>query len=400
MAIMRINREHTRLIMTGLSALLISSLAAMYAGINLGEGRSLLALIPGLMVLVPPTIGLRGNIAGTMASRLSSSIHLGEFEASIRRGSVLGDNLWASFGLTVILGFFVGVASYVVSLAFGLPVIGLLDLALISLVTAIISGILIMAFSVVISLLCYRLKLDLDMIAAPTVTTAGDIVTIPVLILVAGLIVGLPGVIRWGLFTGILICCTVLLLVSGRQSERVREIESQSLIVLLPLTILPTLAGIVYSTDLDALIAFAAILILIPSFAGGCGSIGGILCSRLSTLMHTGLIDPTPVPSREAAPEFWMAYLYTLILLPFMGAVAHIISQILHLPSPGLVSMVTIATIAGVLLMTLVMGVAYLTAALSFRYGYDPDNYGIPVVTGIIDLTGAMILMGVIQMMI
>lgn len=400
MANVRIDSGHVRLILTGLAALLISSLASMYAGITLGEGRSLLALIPGLMVLVPPTINMRGSIAGAMASRLSSSMHLGEFEVSVHWGSVLGDNIWASFGLTVILGFFIGIVSYMVSLVFGLPVIGLLDLTLISLTTAVISGILIMAFSVAISVLSYRLELDLDMIAAPTVTTAGDIITIPVLLLVAGWIIALPGTIRGALCAGILICSTILVLIAGRRSIRVREIESQSLVVLLPLIIIPTLAGIAYSTELEALIAFAALLVLIPPFAGGCGSIGGILVSRLSTLMHTGLIDPAPLPSREAAGDFAMAYLYTLILLPFMGAVAHLIGQILGLPTPGLVPMIAIATSAGLLLMTIVVGVAYLTATLSFRYGYDPDNYGIPVVTCVIDLAGAVILMAIIQMMI
>ncbi|MHC1625930.1 MAG: magnesium transporter [Methanoculleaceae archaeon] len=400
MAMVRIDRGRGRLIATGLAAVLLSSLTAMYAGFSLAEGRNLLAVTPGLMVLVPPALNMRGSIAGVMTSRLSSSMHLGEFETSFHTGSVLWVNIWASFGLTVIVGCFIGIVSYASCFLFGLPVIDLIPLTQISLSTAIISGILIMAFSVGLSLLTYRLGLDLDMIAAPIVTTAGDIITVPVLLLVAEWITGLSGMVRGILFAGTLISCTALILLAVRRSQEVRKIESQSLVVLLPLVILPTLAGVSYSFDLDVLIAYAAILTLIPPFADGCGNIGGILCSRLSTLMHTGQIDPEILPSRGVMPEFGTAYLYTVILLPLTGAVVHLISQACSLSSPGLVTMIAITTIAGLILMTFIIGVSYLIAALSFRYGYDPDNYGIPVVTCFIDLTGAVILVWVIQMML
>ncbi len=61
-----------RLILTGLLALLVTTAAGSIAGIYLGSAADVLALIPGLMVLLPASIDMRGNISGVFASRLSS----------------------------------------------------------------------------------------------------------------------------------------------------------------------------------------------------------------------------------------------------------------------------------------------------------------------------------------
>jgi len=47
-----------------------------------------------------------------------------------------------------------------------------------------------------------------------------------------------------------------------------------------------------------------------------------------------------------------------------------------------------------------VIGVAYITASLSFRYGLDPDNFGIPVITSLIDLIGAAALVAMIDLLL
>ena len=100
--------SRTRLVMTGLVALLLSALAASVAGMYLGSVRDVLDLLPGLMVLLPPSINMRGSISGVLASRLSSSMHLGEFEVDFGKLSVLGGNIRASFVATVLIAFVLG----------------------------------------------------------------------------------------------------------------------------------------------------------------------------------------------------------------------------------------------------------------------------------------------------
>jgi len=53
-----------------LAALLVSSAGDLLAGVTLGAISDTLALLPGLLVLVPAAIGMRGNIFGALGSRL------------------------------------------------------------------------------------------------------------------------------------------------------------------------------------------------------------------------------------------------------------------------------------------------------------------------------------------
>ena len=392
--------SQNRLILTGLGALLVSAAASSVAGIYLGSVREVLGLIPGLMVLLPSIIDMRGNIAGVLASRLSSSMHLGEFSIDFQEGCVLGDNIRASFVVTVLIAFVLGIFAYVASRIFGLPVVGIADLVLISVVSGIISGLVVMGITVIIALASYRYGLDLDMIAAPTVTTSGDIVTLPILVLSAVFVMLLSPLARLALGTVVVVVAIAAILYTRRRSEGIGTVVRENLSLLIPLSVLGTLAGLTYSLNLDNLVAFAVFLVLIPPFMGGLGSIGGILGSRLSTGMHTGELNPSFLPERGVVHHFIISYLYTLILLPLLALIAHSAAVLMGLNSPGLGMLVTISLVAGLVVMTLVNGAAYVTASLSFRYGLDPDNFGIPVITSLIDLIGAATLVAVIDLLL
>ncbi len=392
--------SQSRLILTGLGALLVSAIVLSIAGIYLGSVSEVLALIPGLLVLLPSIIHIRGSIAGVFASRLSSAMHLGEFSIEFGEGSVLGDNIRASFVVTILLAFVIGIFSYVGSRIFGSPVIGVTDLVLISVVTGIVAGVIVTAVTLLIALASYRYGLDLDMIGAPTVTTSGDIVTLPILILSATFVMLLSPAMRL-ILGGIMVAATVAAVIYTRhRPEGIRPIVRENLALLIPLSVLGTLAGLTYSYNLDALMTIAVFLILIPPFTGVLGSIGGILGSRLSTGMHTGELNPSFLPERGVVHHFIISYLYTLILLPLLALIAHGAAVLMGLNSPGLGMLVAISLAAGLVVMTLVNGVAYVTASLSFRYGLDPDNFGVPVITSLIDLIGAAALVTAIGLLL
>ncbi|HOD85549.1 MAG TPA: magnesium transporter [Methanoculleus sp.] len=390
----------SRLILTGLAALLVSAAVSSVAGIYLGSVRENLLLIPGLMVLLPSIIHIRGSIAGVLASRLSSAMHLGEFSVDFGEGSVLGDNIRVSFVVTILIAFVLGIFAYVASWIFGYPVIGVTDLVLISVVTGILAGTVVTGITLLIALASYRYGLDLDMIAAPTVTTFGDIITLPILMISAAFVMLLDPLARL-ILGGVAVGLTVAAIIyTLHRPEGIGPTVRENIGLLIPLSVIGTLAGLTYSSSLDILVTTAAFLILIPPFTGILGSIGGILGSRLSTGMHTGEINPTFIPEGNVAHHFIISYLYTLILLPLLALIAHGAAVLMGSNSPGPVMLVIISLAAGLIVMTLVIGVAYITASLSFRYGLDPDNFGIPVITSLIDLIGAAALVAMIDLLL
>ena len=231
-------------------------------------------------------------------------------------------------------------------------------------------------------------------------TTAGDIVTLPVLVVTTLFFVTLAPFILNILFGIIILLTAACVVYSVYLDEPVFEINREILPLLLFLSFVGTLAGLTYTLDLERIIEFAVFLIIIPPFTGLCGSIAGILCSRLATGMHMGEIDVKVCPERPVIEQFGGSYLYALFVFPLIGLIAQGASGLMGIVSPGLPELIIICTVSGMIVITIVNLIAYATAGLSFRYGLDPDNFGIPVITSTIDLVGAGILVAVINILI
>src|SRR5690348_15953425 len=68
----------------GFVALLISAGTGLIAGITLGKISTTIEELPGLIILVPAAVGMRGNVFGALGSRLGTSVHAGTFRLTAR----------------------------------------------------------------------------------------------------------------------------------------------------------------------------------------------------------------------------------------------------------------------------------------------------------------------------
>ncbi len=383
--------------LTGFITLIVSVTLSFAAGIYLGAVNEILLLIPGLMVMVTPSINMRGAVAGILTSHLSSSMHMGTFSTSLASDTELGDNLRSSLIMTIILSVALAVFGKLICLLTGTEVIGLFEMIIISVISGIVAGIVVTAVGVGVSLLCYKRNNDLDMVGAPAVTTIGDIVTLPCLVVTATHLMNLPpvGMMLLGSVILVLIIWAVVSVLRG--TVLMKDILKEGLPLLVPLSLLGTVAGVLYTNQLESLIAAAAVLILISPFMNGCGSVGGILTSRIGTEMHMGLIDAKAVPQPLVWRHFLENYIYAMVLLPLMGFIVHFAALGLDISTPGLLPLVLLSLIAGLLVVTVMNLLGYYTAVITYRVGFDPDNFGVPVVTSSIDLIGATALIVVMM---
>src|SRR5438132_2534256 len=167
----------------GFSALLISSGGELLAGVTLGSIQHTLEQLPGLLVLIPAAIGMRGNIFGALGSRLGTTIHTGTFTLSRRRSTVVGQNVLSALTLTFVVSLALAALAKSIALAFDLRAISLLDFVVISMVGGIVSSVVVLAITVAVAAGSARYGWDMDSVAAPVITAAGDMVTLPSLFL-------------------------------------------------------------------------------------------------------------------------------------------------------------------------------------------------------------------------
>src|SRR5438094_9856752 len=102
----------------GFVALLLSSGGDLVAGLTLGGITHTLEALPGLLVLVPAAIGMRGNVFGALGSRLGTAIHTGTFRLSRRANTVVGQNVLAALALTMSISLVLAILAKAVAVGF------------------------------------------------------------------------------------------------------------------------------------------------------------------------------------------------------------------------------------------------------------------------------------------
>lgn len=159
-----------------LASELISVTGGLLAGTMLALATNQIALIPGLFILLPGFLEMRGNISGTLAARLGSGLWTGALKPRIKHNSILRGNLIADVVLAIAVSFVLGLVAYFASWAF----FGIQNIALIyiSVIAGILSNVLEIPATVLATFWLFRHGHDPGNIMGPYVTTIGDIISI------------------------------------------------------------------------------------------------------------------------------------------------------------------------------------------------------------------------------
>jgi mgtE-like transporter len=375
-----------------LVALGLNSSTSFVAGAFLGSITGTLERYPGLLVLVPAAIGLRGNIFGSFGNRLSTSIHAGTFRWSLRSETVLGQNVLASMLLTMAISLALAVVAKAIAVGFGIDdSIDLLSMSTVSIVGGVLGSIVVLAAALGLTGGAVRNRWDLDNVTAPLVSTLGDVLTLPALYL-GTLLLGISVVTST--VGAVLVLASLALLAVGWESssEGLRRIVRESVPVLVVAGCISALAGVTLEKSFARFDALPALLVLVPAHLSSSGALGGILSGRLSSKLFLGLVEPQTRPNREARRDVSLVFLLAVPVFVFNGLGAHWVAQALGEASPGLGQMVAVSLIAGGLVVLFVVTVAYYGTVAAYRTGVDPDTYGIPVVSSSVDFVGAFTL--------
>ena len=373
-------------------ALTVGVVAASAGGLVLASAEGTLIDLPGLLLLVPGAIALRGNVFGAVGSRLGTAVHTGTFRLSARPDGVVGQNMLGAAVLSLVLSAILGVLARGTAVVFGIaPTMSLADFVVVSTLGGLLASMVVGVVTVGLAAGSVRFGWDLDNVMAPLVSTLGDLATVPALV-VAALLADRTGLTD-ALGLGVVAAAFVALVAAWRTPlNEVRRIVRQSVPVLAVAGVLDLVAGVTVEKRLDDLLAAEAILVLLPAFLGTAGALGGILSSRLSTHFHLGLDDATPLPSRSSLREARSVGLVAVPVFALCAVLAQWASVATGQTTPGLGDLLLVMLLAGAVATLLVLLVAYYTTMAAFRYGLDPDTYGIPMVLSVLDLVGAFTL--------
>lgn len=154
----------------------ISIAGGIFAGTLLAYQTEKISLLPGLFILLPGFLEMKGNISGSLSARLSSALHLGTLEPAIKNNQILKENVMAAFILNFIVSFILGVLAFLFTLILFKQ--NSLEIILVSLIAAFFSSLVIIPVTVVSCFVLYKKGFDPDNIMSPLVSTLGDFVSV------------------------------------------------------------------------------------------------------------------------------------------------------------------------------------------------------------------------------
>lgn len=387
--------EDTNSVITeSLISLLICAFGCLFTGIILGNMEFYLETFPGLMVIIPGAIGMRGNIFGSFGSRLSTHLHIGTLSPEFKRSDILTENIISSIILTMVLSVLLGIIAKAVCIIFNFPSISLFDFVLISFIAGLISSIIMLPITMFISLKSFENGWDPDNITTPLIAAFGDFFTLPAIVAAIHIVqfVSIVPIVEKILFA-LVIISTLLALGAGYTSDKeIRNIVRQSTPVLFVCSILGTLAGGILNGSITTLLKSQTLLTLVPLFSGESGGLVSVLSARLSSGLHSGLIEAELKPGKVTLENFSIVLFLSLIMFPVIGFLAEASTTVLGNAGVNYLNAILISLIAGMIVVGVMLLIVFYISTISYRKGLDPDNIVIPLSTSLTDSISTLVL--------
>ena len=273
----------------------------------------------------------------------------------------------------------------------------LIDFMLICVFAGIISNLIMLPITMFVSFKSYEHGWDPDNITSPIIAAFGDLLTLPAIIASIFILqaMNFSFIFKDAVLVIVLIAVCISFIYCYRLSYETNTILKQSTPVLLLCSFLGGAAGSILNSALETLLTNASLLTLLPLFSGESGSLISILGARLSSGLHSGLVEPFNKPKGEAVHNFVICFILAIIVFPLIGLLAEGSSFALGVVGVGFDKIVEISTMSGLILVAIMVILVYYVSITSYNHNLDPDNIVIPISTSITDSISSFVLISV-----
>ena len=383
----------------GLAALVIAGTADLVAGFCMVSMEEYILLVPGMMVLIYAAIGMRGNIFGAMGSRLGTAMHIGTFQMSFRKKSVLRSNVEAAMALTLVMSVLMALIGWIAVWAIFGHTYDFLKFMFISTFGGLLAGLLVMVVNIAVAYIGYKRNWDVDNITAPLIAAAGDVITVPMIYVATLMAVNLDDMITQ-VGAVILVVLTVILMarIATRKSKRKRKkdetkrIVMESFPVLLGCVFLELATGMLIEHEEARFIEYAVLLLMMTAFLNEGNALSGMLTSRISSMFHMGTMPRSRFPPRETLDNFAIMYMLALVTFLYIMVIAFVCQP----DDMEFLRLLAIVMISALIITTVINFLSYYVALAALKFRLDPDDHCIPITSSLMDVISTVVLVAVI----
>jgi mgtE-like transporter len=367
---------------------LTGTLLVLYLGVlSIGEAPWALFLFPGIL-------SVRGAVGGLFSGHLGTGLHLGTIKPVFTKNTKDFQTLLRIVvTLALISGLSVGVGTWLFGVfLWNATILDFVPLMSVILATMALSVVFVSPITMVFSVFSFRRGLDPDVIVYPVTSPISDIINTSCYVLSLALffLFGSFGSYLIWILDVVFLCFVAYIIAKNVFDKNFVNIIREFLLTLLFVTVIVNLTGSLLN-KIAGIANSTAIYAVYPAIIATIGGVGSIIGSTATTKLALGLIKPSFSSIKEHFNEIVGAWIASILMF--------IIYAVLVLFTGGATTLGSFLRFIGQLLLTNILAVsvmliiAYAVAIFTFRHGWNPDNFVIPIESSLADtLTTASVI--------
>lgn len=365
---------------------LLFNLGGMLAGTFLALNLDLLSTAPWAIVLFPCVLSVRGAIGGLFSGRLSTGLHLGTIKTSYTKNTRAFYALFSSvITLTLISCILMSCFTFLAQgLLDGYSAIDYIDILIVTTGTMGLSLIFLSPITVGVSFLSFKRGLNPDVMTYPiTSTTADIIVTLCYLSLLQLFFSNGLGRCIVEIIDIVFVVSVLFFVSRDYTSKEFMSTIREFLLTLLIITVIVNITGFILGGIKELIGDRPEIYIIYPALIDTIGDVGSIIGSTATTKLFMGVIQARLSSVKDHLTEIFSAWAASLVMFILYFLIVLLLKETFF-NFNAISFLLKILATNLIAISFMILGV-YLTAVLTFKRAWNPDNFVIPIESSIAD---------------
>lgn len=361
-------------------------LIGLLAGFTFAHFLDIFMLVPWIIAIYPAILTAKGVIAGLLAGRLGTALHIGtiypKFTGNTRA-------FYRLFDVIIVVNLIISLFMSLIAVLFGIFVWGvevgnILEIML-NLIATMALGLTISLLTAYISFLSFKFGWDPDVVVYPIMSSTADSIitvyyalTITMFFLMGS--IGRAAVIA--ISTLYLVISVFISMRNIHDAEFVKSIK-EILLTLLIIAFIVNIAGTFLKRISAVIEERREVYIIYPPLIDMVGDVGSVIGATATTKLALGLINPSFKDLKKLKEHISASWLSSLIIFTAISVISLGLNGVLELSS--LSWLISVLFIVDVIAVPLIFLISYLVSILTFKRGFDPDNFVIPIESSLAD---------------
>jgi len=339
-----------------------------------------------IIAIYPAILTAKGVIAGNLAGRLGTSLHVGTIYPRFTENTKAFYNL---FDTIVVVSLIVSLSMSSIAMVFGLLFWGVRVgnfIEIILNVTATMAlGLTISLLTVYLSFLSFKFGWDPDIVVYPIMSSTADvIITIYYALIISAFFLfgglGRAAVVVISIFY--LVYVALIALRNIHNEEFIKSLK-EILLTLIIVAFIVNITGTLLGRISAVIEKRREIYMVYPALIDMVGDVGSVIGSTATTRLALGLIKPSFKDLRKLKEHIIGSWLSSLIIFAALSAISLALNALLT--PQYFIQFSSILMMVNIIAVPLIFLISYLISILTFKKGFDPDNFVIPIESSFAD---------------